>query len=39
MYTVNENEGLQPVLVLTGVTSIDVTVQVFTADGSATGKH
>ena len=39
VYTVNENERLQPVLVLTRIALIDVTIQVFTTDGSATGKH
>ena len=39
MYTVIENEGLQSVLVLAGIASIDVTVQVFTTKGSTTGKH
>ena len=37
MYTVNENELLEPVLILTGQASIDVIVQVSTIDGSAIG--
>ena len=37
MYTVNENEVLEPVLILTGQASIDVIIQVSTIDGSAMG--
>ena len=39
VYTANENVKLQPVLVLTGLSSIDITIQVSTTDGSAVGKH
>ena len=39
MYTASENEEVQAVLVLSGILSIDINVQVSTFDGSATGKH
>ena len=39
MYAANENEEVQAVLVLSGLSSIDINVQVSTFDGSATGKH
>ena len=38
MYTVNENDVIQPVLVLSNPSSIDISVQVSTTDGSATGE-
>ena len=39
MYSANEHEEVQVVLVLDGVSSINVTVYISTFDGSATGKH
>ena len=40
VYSVNEDEGVaQPVLILTSPPSTDVTVEVFTTDGSATGDY
>ena len=40
MYNVNENAGSsQPVLVLSNPSSTDITVQVTTTDGSATGEY
>lgn len=39
VYTTDENVKLQPVLVLTGLSSLDITIQVSTTDGSAIGKH
>ena len=39
MYSANEHEEVQVVLVLDGVSSINVTVYISTLDGSATGKH
>ena len=40
VYTFNENEKLQPVLVLTGLSAIDIIVKVSTTDGSAiSSKH
>ena len=39
MYAANESEEVQAVLVLSGLLSIDIKVQVSTFDGSATGKH
>ena len=39
LYNVNEDAGpAQPVLVLTNPSSSDITVQVITEDGSATGE-
>ena len=38
-YAVTENVELQAVLILTGLSSINITVQVSTTDGSAIGKH
>ena len=38
-YAVNENVEVQAVLILTGISSINITVQVSTTDGSAVGKH
>ena len=39
-YSVNEDDGsAQPVLVLSKPSSTDVTVQVFNADGTATGEY
>ena len=38
-YAVTENVEVQAVLILTGLSSINVTVQVSTTDGSAIGKH
>ena len=38
-YSVNENAGLvKPVLVLSNITLVDVTVQVSDVQGGATGK-
>ena len=40
MYSVNEDNGpAQPVLVLSGPSSTDITVQVFNTDRSATGEY
>ena len=39
IHAVNENKKVQAVLVLTGLSSINITVHVGTIDGSATGKH
>ena len=40
MYSVNENAGLvQPVLLLSIPSLFDITVQVFTTDGTATGEY
>ena len=39
IHAVNENKEVQVVLVLTGISSINITVHVGTIDGSATGKH
>lgn len=40
VYTVNETEEeVLPVLVLTGLSSVNIIVQVMTFPGSATGKH
>ena len=39
LYVVNEDEDLKPVLVLTGLISINVTVAVLAKDGSAIGEH
>ena len=39
MYTANENEELQAVLVLTGQSSVNITVHISTTDITATGKH
>ena len=38
-YGVNENKEVQAVLVLTGQSSINITVHIGTIDGSAIGKH
>ena len=39
MYNVNEDDGpAQPVLVLSNPSSTDITISVFSTDGSATGK-
>ena len=39
-YTVNETDGrVEPVLVLSNPSSSVITVQVFSTDGSATGKQ
>ena len=39
-YNVNEHDGkVQPVLVLSNPSSSVITVQVFSTDGSATGKQ
>ena len=39
-YSVNEDDGpAQPVLVLSNPSSTDITVQVSTTNGSATGKY
>ena len=38
-YAVTENVEVQAVLILTGLSSINITVQVSTTDGSAIGKH
>ena len=39
-YNVDEDDGpAQPVLVLSNPSSTDITVQVFTTDGSATGEY
>ena len=38
-YAVTENVEVQAVLILTGISSINITVQVSTTDGSAIGKH
>ena len=39
-YSVNEDDGpVQPVLVLSEPSSTDITVQVFNADGTATGEY
>ena len=39
MYSVDEDDGpAQPVLVLSGPSSTDITVQVTNTDGSATGE-
>ena len=38
-YNVNEDDGpAQPVLVLSNPSSTDITISVFSTDGSATGK-
>ena len=38
-YNVDEDDGLaQPVLVLSNLSSTDITISVFSTDGSATGK-
>ena len=38
-YSVNENSGvIQPVLVLSNPSSTDITIEVTSTDGSATGK-
>ena len=39
MYTANENEEVQAVLVLTGQSSVNITVYISTTDITATGKH
>ena len=40
MYSVNENAGsTQPVLVLSNPSTSDVTVEVTTTDGSASGEY
>ena len=40
VYNVNEtDEGVEPVLVLSNPSSSVITVQVFSTDGSATGKQ
>ena len=40
VYSVNEDEGaVQLVLILTSPSSTDITVEVFTTDGSATGEY
>ena len=39
MYTASENEELQAVLVLTGQSSVNITVHISTTDITATGKH
>ena len=39
-YSVNEDAGpMKPVLVLSNPSSTNITVQVFTTDGSATGEY
>ena len=39
-YSVNEDAGpIQPVLVISNPSSTDITVQVTSTDGSATGKY
>ena len=38
-YAVTENVEVQAVVILTGLSSINITVQVSTTDGSAIGKH
>ena len=39
-YNVNENAGpVQPVLLISEPLSIDITVQIITIDGSATGEY
>ena len=38
MYSIDESDTVQPVLVLSNPSSFDITVQVFTMNGSATGK-
>jgi len=39
-YSVDEDDGpAQPVLVLSSPSSTDITVQVFSTDGTATGKE
>jgi len=39
-YNVDEDDGpLQPVLVLSNPSSTDITISVFSTDGSATGKN
>jgi len=40
MYSVNENEGpARPTLILSNPSSTDITVQVTSTDGSATGEY
>ena len=39
IYNVNENDTLQLVLILSNPSSSNVSVQVFTIDGSATGEY
>ena len=40
LYNVNEDAGpVQPVLVISNPSSIDITVQVTNTDGSATGEY
>ena len=38
MYSVDEKDALQPVLVLSKPPPFDITIQVFAVDGSATGE-
>ena len=39
-YSINENAGpVQPVLELSNTSSTDITVEVFTTNGSATGEY
>ena len=38
-YGVNENKEVKAVLVLTGLSSINITVHIGTINGSAIGKH